>query len=151
MLMTAPFEAGSHALCAPWERMQRHRGSRGPSPTRSHAQILGQGWPAEPGARMAMDDGAIATTMPDSSAVLVNHRLDVPVADKPYVSLDLKCASAQTASLAFITDQGYGETPVHLWHVDRPSILKMPYNPNWRGRMKLIAIAFPDGTNAAGG
>lgn len=105
-----------------------------------------QGWLAEQGARMTVAEGAIVATMPDSSAVLVNPRLDIPVADKPYVSLDLKCASAQTASLAFITDKGYGETPVHLWHVDRPSILKMPYHPKWRGRLKLLAVSFPEGS-----
>jgi len=74
----------------------------------------------------------------------VNPRLDLDTAHKPYVLLDVECPTTKAATLAFITDKGYAEVPVPVWNMYRTSIVEVGYHPLWRGKLKLLALSFPD-------
>ena len=104
------------------------------------------GWRAGRGTQVEAAGQDVAGAFPDGGAVWFHPGLDVDTKDTPYVLIDTASPTAKTASLAFITDKGYAEAPVHLWGPDRTTMLKLAFHPKWRGRLKLLALSFPEGS-----
>ena len=102
------------------------------------------GWPGWHGARgttLSQAEGHLVAQFAQPGALLVNGRLDIDVTRRPYVLLDLRCPSAASADLLFVTETGYGILPVQLWASGRTAAVLAGHHPNWRGQLKLLALS----------
>jgi hypothetical protein len=95
------------------------------------------------GARVTSSGGKLEATLPDAGAMIVNSALDLDLTQRNYVCCDISCSTARTATLTFITDAGHGTVPLPLWSTPRTSVVDLSAVPNWRGRLKLLAISVP--------
>ena len=103
------------------------------------------GWNAARGASAKADGPRSLCTFPNGAAMWVHPGLDIETHNKPYLLMDIQSPTAKSASLSFVTDQGYGETPVNVCGPDRTAIVKLAFHPVWRGKLKLLALSFPEG------
>ncbi|MEW6360140.1 MAG: LamG-like jellyroll fold domain-containing protein [Planctomycetota bacterium] len=108
----------------------------------------GAGWPGWRGgfdADVKIDGDSMAGRFPGRHALAFNPTLDMDVSDTAYLSVDLRCATARVAGILFLSDAGQGGATLPVWPGRRTSIVNLAHHPNWRGRLKLLAVSFPDG------
>ncbi len=95
--------------------------------------------------------GAIAGREPDvqarlsGSAAVVQPALNVDLTGTRWISADVDAPGATVAHLLYQTDQGTGVVVVPVWPRGRTMLADMSGETAWAGRLKLLALAFPDG------
>ena len=119
-----------------------------PAGDRAAGEHFGQGagWPGWVGrgeARVSLEEDVLEAALDDADAMIVHPAMDLDVTQRKFVCCDVLCQSARSARLMFVTEAGHGTADVPLWSDPRTSVVDLAAEPNWRGRLKLLAISVP--------
>lgn len=81
-----------------------------------------------------------------SDGAIVSPTLAVDTAGVRFVCLDLDAPGVTTGHLSFVTDRGEGAVVFPVWNLDRPRtvLVDLAGCPQWRGRLRLLALSFPE-------
>ena len=99
------------------------------------------GWVGGGGARVSTSGDILDSELVDSNAMIVNPAFDLDLTKRNYVCCDISCSTARQAQLTFITDTSHGTVQMPIWPGPRTSVVDLADVPNWRGRLKLLAIS----------
>lgn len=102
------------------------------------------GWQAVLGGEARVRDAALHATLPDPVAAIVSPVLDVDVRHLHWLSVDVEAPEARLATVSFITDAGEGSVAFPVWGGGRTSYLNLAGAPQWSGRLRLLALSFPE-------
>jgi hypothetical protein len=102
------------------------------------------GWRAAAGGTASVEGGAAVLHADGYASMLCTPALDVDLKGARYVSLDLGCDTARSATLVFATDRGQGTATFPLWDLTRTTVLDMGGNPLWVGRLRFLGLSVLD-------
>jgi len=101
-------------------------------------------WTTTAGAAISGRGDALRAAIRRQPGAVVHPALNVELTGKPLLSLDVDAPGAETATVSFVTDQGEGSLAFSLWGGGRTSYANLAALPEWSGRLRLLAISFPD-------
>lgn len=100
-------------------------------------------WRAIGGAKITQRDQALKAGVTESGA-LVSPPMAVDLAGQHSISLDIDAPGARLALLSFITDSGEGTVTIPLRTGRRTAHADVTNSPEWRGKLRLMSLSFPD-------
>jgi hypothetical protein len=87
----------------------------------------------------------LACVLADPGSMLVCAGLDIDLSTRAFLGIDLEAGEGvRDARVAFLTDRGVGFQSFPVWGGGRTSIVAMGAVPAWHGRLRAMALSFPD-------
>jgi len=104
-----------------------------------------EGWESVGARPPSVADGRLHLDVPEEGATLLNRRLAVPLAGKPYVSMRMSFTAGPQATLLFLTPQGLGTVPFAV-EADgelHSYVLDLSSGGGWRDELQAIGLIPP--------